>query len=172
VRSYKAARRAATKDAVPFRYDYEVEVDVLDDNDEPTGQKQWEERSREFSCKGEVSSLLLSELADNASVDVASPEGMSLVAQFFKQAFGDDEQYREFFRLHTKYGTDDLLMDIMGGLVEDFVGRPTTRPSDSPATPSASGEVSKVVSLSRGTVQVVELDPEEWDETNPKASSG
>lgn len=140
MRSYKAARRAHTGDPVPFRYEYTDDDGV--------------EQVEVFECQGEVSSLLLSELASNADVDVATPEGVALLREFFAQAFGDEAAYRRFFKLHTKYGDDDLLMDIMAGLVEDFAGRPTRRPSASPATQSSGGMQSKVVSLQQGTVEV------------------
>lgn len=170
MRSYKASRRRALKQPVPFEFNYEVAVEDRDEDGALVG-THFEERVEHFVAKGDVSTLLLSELAANADVDTATPEGMRLIRDFFAQAFGDDEQYSRFFRLVTRYGDDDLLMEIMSGLVEDLMGRPTMRPSDSPATPSTSGEPSKVVSLQRGTVQVVEgqvLDSTE----EPQASSG
>lgn len=185
MRSYKAARRAATLEPVRFQYDYEVEVPVLDAQGTPTGATRWEERSRVFECHGEVSTLLLSEFAANAGVDTATPEGTALIAEFFRQAFGSERAYQEFFRVHTRHGGhdgDDLLMDILGGLVEDFTGRPTVQPSASLPTPSQSGAPSKVVSFSRATVEVLQqpgladaaVDPmaQEWAASRSAASSG
>lgn len=37
---------------------------------------------------------------------------------------------------------DDVLMDILAGLVEDFAGRPTEQPSLSPPGPSTTGPTS------------------------------
>lgn len=174
MRSYKAARRRAQRRAEPigFGYGYEVEVDAYGAEGKPV----WEERTERFECHGKVDTLLLSELAYNADVDTATPEGMALIRQFFAQAFGvrhrivvdkegaehevlvEDEAaqgYRKFFKLHGQHGDDDLLMEIMGGLVADFQADRTTSPSVSADGPSESGDSSKVVSLSAGTVKLV-----------------
>lgn len=137
MRSYKAARRAAKADPVTFEYTYVAEEKA------PDGGKVEVDKTTVFTCHGELSSLMLSEFAYHADLDVADPEGMSIVRQFFAEAFGDEEEYRRFFRLHTRYGDDDLLMDIIGGLVEDFAGRPTRRASSSPSTPSTTGPTSR-----------------------------
>ncbi|MGI8682075.1 MAG: hypothetical protein ACR2JO_08090 [Mycobacteriales bacterium] len=161
MRSYKAARRAALKEPVEFDYEYVTTEPVVDEDGAPVAAPDGVpvtrevEKSEHFVCKGEVSALTLSEFAYNADVDSATLEGAALVRQFFGEAFGDEKEYQRFFRLHIRHGDDDLLMDILSGLAEDFTGRPTKRPSDSPATPSetmVSGQSLKVVSLSRGTV--------------------
>jgi hypothetical protein len=187
-RSYKAARRRAKRESIGFDYRYDVEVVEGEET-------RWEERSEHFDCTGQVNTLLLSELAANSDVDTATPEGMGLIRHFFAQALGaryhvvkDDEgnereelvdddaakAYRRFFKLHTRYGDDDLLMDIMGGLVEDFQADPSGSPSSLPDGPSESGGSSKVVSLSRGTVEFVpgEVLAEEPEQTSGSASSG
>lgn len=151
MRSYKAARRAARSQQEPVEFDFQWE-----ENEAPEGEpERWVERKEHFQCWGQVSTLVLSELAFNADVDSASPEGMSLIREVFSQAFGDPVEYRRFFRLVTLHGDDEVLMDIMQGLIEDLMGRPTVEPSGSSSTPSETGVVSKVVSLSRGTVEVL-----------------
>lgn len=145
MRSYKAARRAALKAPVEFDYEYET--------DDGTA------HSEHFVCTGEVSSLMLSEFAYNAEIAVATNEGMALIRKFLTSAFGvqtkkvgdqevvveDDavRQYRRFFQLHTQYGSDELLMEILAGLVEDFVGRPTVQPTSSQSGQSTSGPTSR-----------------------------
>ena len=177
MRAYKAARRSAERRPIPFLYEWEERVDVVDaESGEITGTR-YEPRKRMFECRGEVSQLLLSDLAYNADLEVTDAAAMGLLRQFFAQAFGDDKEYREFFNLHIQYGDDDLLMEIMQGLVEDFVARPTRSPSNLPSTSETTGEQSKVVSLSRGTVQVVEGDVIEdmqlpTSEESPASSSG
>jgi hypothetical protein len=148
MRSYKAARREATKEPVKFAIGYE-DADGT-------------EQEETFTCVGEVSSLVLSEMAYNADVDIATPEGAGLLRQFFAGAFGDDKEYQRFFRFVMTQGlSDDILMDVMQGVVEDFAGRPTKRPSDLPATPSTSGQGSRVVSLPGGfRTEATPVEPE------------
>lgn len=197
MRAFKAARRSAERRPIPFLYSWdEVVVERDPDTNEAVGESV-RERREEFVCKGEVSTLLLSELAHNSDIDIADPAAMALIRNFFSQAFGvryesvvgedgevqrnphgepieiplqDDAffAYRKFFNLHTKHGDDELLMEILGGLVEDFVARPTKPASTSQPGPSAGGEVSKVVSLSRGTVEIV---PGETLEQNAEDSA-
>lgn len=148
MRSYKAARREATKEPVKFEVGYED-----DDGNE---------KMETFTCTGEVSSLVLSEMAYNADVDIATPEGAAVLRQFFAGAFGDQNEYRRFFRFVMTQGLDDdMLMEIMQGIAEDFAGRPTKRLSDSPGTPSTTGQDSRVVSLPGGfRTQAQPLAPE------------
>lgn len=183
-RSYRAARRRSQKAPVPFDLVVEIEKTKRDDNGD-VQEVYLEDETHAFLCKGEVSTLLLSELAYNADLDVADPEAMKLVRSFFSNAFGPGEEQRKayyrFFRLITEHGDDELLMEIMAGLVEDFMGRPTQQPSPSQLGPSTTGGESKVVSLSAGTVQVVpgevlqtEYDnehPEELEEEPPPAAA-
>lgn len=184
-RSYRAARRARERAGVPFDYAYIDVEEERDEAGELLGETEVE-RKTTFTCRGRVNTLLLSELAYNADLDTADPQAMALIREFFAQAFGvryrtvmdkvkdpvtgeetevprqvavEDEsfrEYRRFFKLHGQYGDDDLLMDIMGGLMEDMSGRPTEGPSPSPAGESTTGPVSKVVSFSRRSVEVVE----------------
>lgn len=154
-RNYKAARRRARAALEPVEFDFS-----WDENVAPEGEpEQWEEHTETFQCFGQVSTLVLSELAYNSDVEVATEEGMALIRQVFAQAFGSDAKaqadYRRFFRLVTLHGDDEVLMEIMQGLIEDLMGRPTQESSDSSSTPSTSGVTSKVVSFSRGTVEMV-----------------
>lgn len=208
MRAYRAARRSASKRPVPFTYTYEEPVATYDEQGEPSGEE-WVERKVLFECRGEVSSLMLSELADSADTEVSDPAGMALLRKFFAAAFGvrtklmidretkepvigqDGEPLREpikddayaayakFFKLHTEYGDDDLLMEIMQGLVEEFQARPTKPALPSSTGPETTGPVSKVVSFSRGSVEVVSGDVVEEmgdlpgpTEEQPASSSG
>lgn len=171
MRSFRAARRSAERRPVPFLFVYEEMVETKDpETDEVVG-VEYEERREVFECRGEVSTLLLSELAYNSDVDVADPAAMGLIRQFFAQAFGDDDQYRRFFNLQIKHGDDELLMEILGGLVEDFAARPTKPPSPSEPGLSSDGALSKVVSLSRGSVEIVEGSVIENELTEPEEGS-
>lgn len=165
-RSYRAARRLAEREGVPFDYEWFEEEREFDEDGNVVSVVEVV-RSEHFVCKGRANTLLLSELSYNAELDTADPAAMRLIREFFSQAFGDEAEYRRFFDLHGKHGDDDLLMDIMSGLVEDFqVGR-MERPSLSPVGESSIGPVSKVVSFSKRSVELVEELPEE-----PGSASG
>lgn len=160
MRSYKAARREATKEPVKFEVGYE-------DDDGA-------EKTETFTCTGEVSSLVLSEMAYNANVEIATPEGAAVLREFFAGAFGDEGEYRRFFRFVMTQGLDDdFLMEIMQGIAEDFAGRPTKRLSDSLGTPSTTGPDSRVVSLPGGfRTQAQPVTPELEAAVEEMASSG
>lgn len=195
-RSYKAARRAAKKQPVEFDFAYVTTAEVRDEEGDLIGTEEVD-RTVHFVCKGEVSTLLLSELSYNADLDVSDPAAVKLIRDFFAQAFGvtvnleeqpdgsmverivHDEAYatyQKFFRLQTTYGDDDLLMEIMAGLVEDFSGRPTMQPSVSAGEPVTTGATSKVVSLSQATVRPLQqgetVPGEVVEESSQTASSG
>lgn len=192
-RAYKAARRDASREPVTFDFLWEQTVEIRDESGKLQGTER-EEKTQHFELHGEVSTLMLSELAYNADLDLADPEAVKLVREFFAQAFGVERRlvegpngeiqeqvvqskaladYNLFFKLHTTFGDDDLLMEIMSGLVEDFMGRPTQQHSTSPSEELSAGESTKVVSLSRGTVQVVPGHVIlEGEEGSPEASSG
>jgi hypothetical protein len=173
--TYRAARREEAQEPVEFDFVYDERIEDRTEEGELRGYG-YEERTDTFKCYGTVSTLLLSKLANNAEVDTGSEEGMRLIDEFFVQAFGDSDEgvaeYRRFFRLQTKYGDDDLMMQIIAGLVEQFVGRPTQQRSRSESTPSSAGASSKVVSLSRGSVQVVSGEVVPTDSEETAASSG
>lgn len=128
-RSYKAAVRELKDDPVAF------DVERIDDKGDVVVDK--------FTCRGKVSTLLLSEFAVQSDVSAATPEGMALIARFFRQAFGDEKEYGRFFRYATEHLDDEGLMAILGGLVEDFSGRPTKGRQRSPGGRSKSGRTSK-----------------------------
>lgn len=57
-------------------------------------------------------------------------------------------------------GAQEVIAEVVGWLIEQYTGRPTVRPSASPPTPPSAGAKSRVVSLSRGTVEEVDSIPE------------
>jgi hypothetical protein len=110
--------------------------------------------------------LDITELARMANVDADSPEGIAALGDFFETALGR-AQYRQF-RDHCRRNRtpDDVLLDVMAGLVEDLTGRPTQPPSPSPAGPEPIGATSRVVSLSDGTVRPMSSEEfARWQET-------
>ena len=110
----------------------------------------------EFTCEGGVTALDISEFAQvaKAGVDTDDPAAAAVFAEFFQNALGAAEYAR--FKKHTRdHRTDEaIFVDIMQGIIEDFVGRPTQEPSSSQDGPSTTGPTSKVVSLQRGSVFV------------------
>lgn len=137
MRSYKAARRAAEREAnrlepIPFEVSYE----------DATG----EEHEETFHLCGEVSGATLTDLGYFADTPIESPEGAAVVRRVFMEAFGDEVEFKRFWRVATLLD-EDTLTDIMVGAIEDTTGRPTRRPSDSSARSSTTGQPSRAVSL-------------------------
>jgi len=123
-----------------------------------------------FRCDGEPDLLDQSELALLAAqaTDARSPEAQAAVAAFLQMALGE-AQYRQF-RMHTKghHTPADVIMDIIAGIneeLEDWMAGATSRPTGQPSRSSPGGSaqddrVSKVISLGRGTVDLVAPAPE------------
>lgn len=135
-RSYESAKRAYTGKPLSFTLD-----------------------GVEFQCSTEISVLDFSELASMADVDTSSPEGIAVLKGFFTILLGE-AQYRKFRRHCAAHRTDDdTIVQIVGDLAEDFLGRPTKAPSPLPSTPSTTGSGStapgshKVVNLGTGLVR-------------------
>lgn len=115
-----------------------------------------------FVCEGGLTTLDISEFAMAAKngMDTADPAAAAVFAEFFQAALGPT-QYRRLKDHMRSHGTDDdVLVDIMQGLMEDFLGRPTEEPSHSQTGPSTTGGMSRVVSLQRGSVTVQPEAPE------------
>jgi len=153
-RRFTAARRARDLEPITFELAYEVPdeaaPDAPDAGDEQAAEGALTRRGdglREqvdvFTCRGKVSTLLLAEFARQADLDVATPDGAALIADFFRQAFGQgeeaDKEYKRFFRVITEQFDDDVLMDVLSELVEKLAGRPSKRPSPSRAGHSTTG---------------------------------
>lgn len=97
-----------------------------------------------FTCKGELSSLMLSEIARHADLEVATAAAMAIIADFFVEVFDDDAQYRRFQKYCREHRVkDEVLLQVMGDLVEDLTGRPTVQPSSSASTQSPTGRTSR-----------------------------
>jgi hypothetical protein len=113
----------------------------------------------EFVCEGGVTTLDISEFAQIAKtgIDTDDPAAAAVFAEFFQNALGPTV-YATFKRHTRAHGTDDeVFVDIMQGIIEDFLGRPTGLPSSShdgqSTTGPGSNPGSRVVSLQTGTVQ-------------------
>lgn len=134
MRSYEAAKRAATGEPVPFAIGYQVVND--------SGALVRKEEI--FTASGDVSPIMLSEFSRNAQMESTDPEAMALLAQFFVEAFGDEAEYRRFLRFRSEHKLpDDQIMEIISGLIEDLSGRPTVQPSPSRSGQSTSGPTSR-----------------------------
>lgn len=151
-RRFTAARRAADLEPITFELAYEVPAvprpgDGLDASAGSTDLARRGDGMREqvdtFTCRGKVSTLLLAEFARQADLDVATPDGAALIADFFRQAFGSgeeaDKEYKRFFRIITEQFDDDVLMDVLSELVERLSGRPSRQQSPSRAGRSTTG---------------------------------
>ena len=124
----------------------------------------------EFICEGGLTTLDISEFAEVAAtgIDTDDPRAVAVFAEFFRSVLGPKQYTR--FRAHTRQHDTDLevFIDIMAGLMEDFVGRPTEEPSHSQDGPSSTGPMSRVVSLQRGSVTI--QPPGETPEPGQKAA--
>lgn len=92
-RSYAAAKRAHLAEPVTFDLTYEVPDRGVDGSGkdaegQPLPAGAVREQKDTFVCRGAVTTLLLAEFARQADLDTATPEGMALIADFFRQAFG------------------------------------------------------------------------------------
>lgn len=96
--------------------------------------------------------LDVTDLARMSHVDADSPQGAAALGEFFETVLGLGA-YRQF-KAHCRQQKtpDEVLLEIMGGLVEDLTGRPTQPPSPSPAGREPTLEQSRVVSPD-GTVR-------------------
>jgi hypothetical protein len=118
-----------------------------------------------FVCEGGVSMLDISEFAKvaKAGVNTDDPAAAAVFAEFFDAALGE-KVYAQFKRhVRENNTTEDELVDIMKGIIEDFLGRPTKEPLSSQDGPSTTGPTSKVVSLQRGSVH--------WGQPGSKAAA-
>jgi len=99
----------------------------------------------------DVTILDVTELARMHNASAESPEGIAALGEFFETCLGP--RYRAF-RSHCRANrtSEDVLMDIMEGLLEDLAGYPTQPPSPSPGGPSGTGPTSKPASPERGRV--------------------
>lgn len=125
-----------------------------------------------FACEGHLSVLEISELAAAAAegADTSTPEGVGLIANFLKLAFGPAEYTR--FRRHCRdhRTSDETLIEIVSGIQEEVMGaveaqtgRPTaSQPASSAGLPQTGDRMSRIVSLQTGDVTVVPM-PEPQD---------
>lgn len=144
MRSFKAARRAAKRAAgqlapIPF------EVVYTDDLGE--------EIREVFQAYGEMSAATMSDFAYFADKGVDTPEGAAILRTGLMELIGNEDEFRRLWEVARKIDEDDLL-DILTGLLEETVARPTTPPSDSPAPSSTTGQPSRADSLPEGSSAV------------------
>lgn len=171
-RRFQAARREHLAEPVTFDCVHVERKPVRDGDGKPVpGEFKEVEVTTTFTCRGQVSTLLLSEFADAADVDADTPQGMELLARFFKAAFGDEKEHRRFSRYAAEHLDDETTMAILAGLVEDFVGRPTTGRSLSPAQPSTTGPSTRDAGSPVVLGEVVTPPPSSTSSPQPSASS-
>lgn len=111
-----------------------------------------------FICEGRLTTLDISELAEVAElgVDTEDPRAAAALAKFFRATLGMAEYNRLKNHMRVNDTAEDILIDIMAGIMEDFAARPTEQPSSSDDGQSTTGPTSnpgsRVVSLQAGTV--------------------
>lgn len=149
MRSYKAARRAASRaEGQVEPVDFEVSW-YEDEKDQETGSRREVEKTDVFYAYGEPSMATLTDAGYFADLSAESPEAMAIIRRIFMEAIGNEAEFNRFWRV-ARLIDSDTLVDIMAGLIEDTTGRPTKRPSDSLPSSSNDGAPSRVVSLPGG----------------------
>jgi hypothetical protein len=148
MRSYKAARRAAQRDAgqvepIPFEVSWYAAAAGED------GEPVEVEHTEVFHAYGEPSMATLTDAGYYADLESDTPEAMAIIRRIFMEAIGNEAEFGRFWKV-ARVIDNDTLIDIMAGLIEDTTGRPTIRPSDSSASSSTDGPDSKVISLPGG----------------------
>lgn len=123
-----------------------------------------------FECQGKVNILDTSEMAAaaDAALDTRDPEGMAIISRFLKAAFGPQEYRRIRAHFHAHDTPDELMLDIIGGIVEDVEGnvaaltaRPTRSLSGSARGRQArGGRTSRISALQQGDVHLISSDGE------------
>ncbi|MGC5664925.1 hypothetical protein ACN261_31545 [Micromonospora sp. WMMD723] len=97
-----------------------------------------------FRVLGEMQLLDLCELMrlNKRNIKTVDPAAVAALADFFQGALGADEyeRFREYCR--TNCVDQDVLNDVMEGIVEDLSEVPTSRPSHSVGGPSSAGPTS------------------------------
>lgn len=96
----------------------------------------------------------LFELAEMTTTDDVM-KTMHLIGRFLEAVVVEKDAKRYRALVYDKVNVVDLdeLSEECGRLIREYAGRPTSRLSDSPPGSSPTGETSRVVSFSRGTVE-------------------
>lgn len=109
-----------------------------------------------------VSVLDVTDLARMAHVDAGSLEGAAALGEFYETVLGRPA-YLRFKRHCREHRTDDeMLLEIMGGVVEELTGRPTQPPSESPPGPGITLGQSRVVSSDGSQRPMTQEEFEAW----------
>lgn len=154
MRKIDARRRQDRQEKAPVEFDLAYTVKGRHECGESCPQrcsKQFDyvDHDDHFVCHGDISTLALSELAHNSDIDTATAEGIAIIRDVFSDAFGDESEYRRFFRA-ARHIDDDQLLEILEGLVEEFAARPTVQPSSSQPQPERTTNDSAVRLLPGG----------------------
>lgn len=118
-------------------------------------------RGEELGCIDVMPPGLLFDLSDidfETKDPQAAMRNMSALGKWLREIVLDEEQERFRQILYDKKNpiSMDDLSDAATKLLMEYAGRPTERPSNSPAGGEASGQPSRVVSLQRATVETVD----------------
>lgn len=112
----------------------------------------------EFTCAGRPTALDISELAEVAAdgVDTDDPRAIAAMSKFFRAVLGKEyNRFKEHMRVHDT--DEDVLVEIMHGILEDLAARPTQEPSSSRDGPSTTGPgwnpAPRHISLQTGLVE-------------------
>ncbi len=115
-----------------------------------------------YTCEGKIDLLDVSELSMLAvqNTEVRSPQGLAMISQFLRMAFGPTEYMRLKAHIREYDTSPEVLFQIVQELnlaieayTEELTDRPTGPRSSSSGGPAARAEeISRVVSLGTGDV--------------------
>lgn len=122
-----------------------------------TTPKTIEIRGETFRCIDALPPGLLMDIAEVTNTDERNPADVmrtiATIGRFLKAAIVPEDRGRYdaiVYDTRTILGIDDLA-EIAGGLIRQYAGRPTVRPSESPDGLEPTGQISRVVSFSPAT---------------------
>lgn len=128
---------------------------------EASSEKSIEIKGQTFRCIPALPPGLLMDIAEVTNTDERNPADVmrtiATIGRFLKAAIVPEDRGRYdaiVYDTRTILEIDELA-EIAGGLIRQYAGRPTVRPSESPIGSDPTGGVSRVVSFSRGTVEEV-----------------
>lgn len=141
MRSYKAARRAAERERAALEpIEFEVTYETTERGED--GVDQVVERTDRFAATGEISAATLTDFGYFADTPSDDPAAVAVMRRVFMEAIGDQTEFRRFWAIAPRLD-EDTLLEIMTGLMEDVLGRPTQPPASSQATSSSTGQPSR-----------------------------
>jgi hypothetical protein len=113
-------------------------------------------RGEEIRCIDALPPGLLFDLAE-MTTETDTMRTMAAIGKFLRAVIvpEDQDKYRQLVYDPVNVLAITELSEACGDLIREYAGRPTLRPSESADGSPPTGDISRVVSFSRGTVETV-----------------